>query len=276
MGAAAALLLGSAPVCAAGAVPSQAFRLVAQHNATASFTVHRQVRVAVSLLRPSQRNGYTAFDITSPTRPKFVYYALVRGDGSDMTGQFNGNSGQASGGVTLSTGTLPRRIEVGDVTLAAGRYNVAVVTQRPTQIWLIPPGATHRSDRLLVRRPTDANAVAASYRNPSGTSYEDRELPLNIPAHAHAVLTLADERWRGTSTVSYVNACLGKPTDRAACGADPFALTESVQPSDDPGLHGADFEGSFTGPMSASNGVSFYSALSGTVTRQSFVAVALP
>lgn len=272
-----------AGLCAATAVPAQAvattyragYVLTGNHNGSARLALSRKASLNVAIRRPTVPDGYTGFEITSASRPTFAYFAVVLDDGNVMSGQEDGNTGSASGSLTFGTSGPPDTIAVGHVTLAPGSYTLTLVARGPSTVTLTPSTPPARTVHLVADGTTAASATTAAYAGAGPASYEYRTLAARVPPHAHFVLALDAARWDGTSTLAYLNACLGGAGADPACAVSPFVV-DAVQPTVDPGSHAELSEYVWGQPPSGPTDVAFYTAVSGTVTDQYFLAIALP
>jgi hypothetical protein len=274
-----------------------------QYNATAAgaasgtFTVKTTGDYLLVTTRPSSRARFAAFEVASATSSAYLFYAYVDHAARVFcterrrTGQIEFGSFCASGSFGGGRGpggarSLPDTLDVGSLRLTPGRYRLTMLTREPTSISLVPNGRAQRSTAIHLTPDPDANAVVATYQGQDVSQNTYRELPLRIPNHAHAAFVVIDQRWTGNSSVHDVGACFGQVSDQAQCFAEDAAISGQVcvesalsycaiEPSPDNSTQGeTDFISVDEPP--AGDGAGVYSVISGSITRQSIVAVALP
>lgn len=294
----AVVALGGLPIAHAAdrSAESPRYRATVTGPASGRFTVRSAAFYTLTVTRPSARAHFSAFEVASATSDAFLAYAYADHSGRVFSvqqrrtadGEFGtfGEGGGAIGGPGPGRGRLPKTLEVGSFQLGPGNYRLTVLTRERANVSLSPTGPSQRSMTLHLTHDPAANAVMETYQGQDAAQNSLRELPLHIAPHAHAAFVVMDQNWSGNTSVHEVGACFGQDSDQTQCVANNAATDGetclesqlafcAVEPSTNNSSTGeTDFIGVTQPP--AGDAVGVYSVISGSIARQSIVAVSLP
>jgi hypothetical protein len=296
--AAAVAVITSTPAVASNSTSGTTSYLVtARHTASASIRIASRSTFDVRITRPSRRADYVALEIAPTEGNDVLFYAYVDHNGLTMTGYHRSGSGGSSdsfgasfGGGAIGGGPragAPRNVDLGVITLPPGGYRVVVLVHEPTTVHLAADRAGNaRRVHIRATQSTDANGVSAHYSGGTAVDAFHRSVALQIPAHAHVAMLIADESWSGNSSVRYVEPCFGSEPAQVQClGESAQFETEAcvgsalsycaVEPTTDDGDSGEVLLAAEEAPP-AGTGADLYTLVSGTVTHQALTAVVLP